>query len=418
MGEGFFSPGEMGSLHVLPRLPACDKCGLFRGCRSPKMKPYGAGKKRVMIVAESPGAEEDDPKHGRPFMGNTGQYLEGVLRDCGIDMFRDCLCANAASCRPPDNDLPEAAIEHCRPKIVREIEDFDPVVLILLGKVPVKSVIGHLWKENVKGIFRWAGFQIPCQKWNCWITPTFHPSYVVRQRDNNDRVPEFFFRKHLRDALNVAVDPSGRTVPCCNLRPWNPVPDYAAEIDVELNPDKACKWLSSYVTERGFAFDIETTCLKPDGPHAEIVCCSVSTEHHTIAFPWAGSVVPTFLEYLSDPAFPKFGWNMKFESRWMKALHGVTVRGWKMDGMLGCHALDNRSGITSLKFQAFSRLGVPDYDSEIKPFLKGVPEGGNSKNRVREVPLKDLLVYCAYDSLLEYKLDHMIAEELGVPLCT
>ena len=70
--------------------------------------------------------------------------------------------------------------------------------------------------------------------------------------------------------------------------------------------------------------------------------------------------------------------------------------------MLAAHVLDNRGGISSIKFQAFVLLGQPDYDSSIKEYLKSRDPGGYGLNRVKQAPVKPLLLYCGLDSLLEY----------------
>lgn len=91
---------------------------------------------------------------------------------------------------------------------------------------------------------------------------------------------------------------------------------------------------------------------------------------------------------------------MKFEERWTVAKLGCKVRGWHWDTMLAAHILDNRSGITSLKFQAFVHLGISDYDSHISPFLYS--KHPNETNRIDQVDDKSLLLYNGLDSLLEY----------------
>jgi hypothetical protein len=94
--------------------------------------------------------------------------------------------------------------------------------------------------------------------------------------------------------------------------------------------------------------------------------------------------------------------NCKFEDRWSKRILGVDVKGWWHDTMLAAHVLDNRGGISSIKFQAFVLLGQPDYDSSIKEYLKSRDPGGYGLNRVKQAPIKPLLQYCGMDSLLEY----------------
>ena len=117
-----------------------------------------------------------------------------------------------------------------------------------------------------------------------------------------------------------------------------------------------------------------------------------------------------FIEYLKDRKRKKIAQNMKFEETWSSVILKTPVQGWKLDTMLMTHILDNRKGITSVKFQTYVQFGVVDYASEVSPFLKSIdPESANSMNRIEElISTKDgkkkLLVYCGYDSIYEYRL--------------
>ena len=93
------------------------------------------------------------------------------------------------------------------------------------------------------------------------------------------------------------------------------------------------------------------------------------------------------------------------EDRWTRAKLGFRVRGWEWDGMVGSHVIDNRPDITSLKFQAFVRLGLESYDGAVRPFLKAnKAKGGNTPNRVGKADLEKLLIYNGIDSLATYLL--------------
>jgi len=98
----------------------------------------------------------------------------------------------------------------------------------------------------------------------------------------------------------------------------------------------------------------------------------------------------------------KIASNLKFEERWTRYFLKHRVRNWDWDTMLAAHVLNNATGITGLKFQAFVQLGQSQYDKHIEPYLKS--SKGQHLNRIREIPLKDLLVYNGMDSFLEIKL--------------
>ncbi len=400
--EGFFSTLELGLIKRPPSLiPQCGLCRLYKSCLSPKMKVSGKGRRGVLIAGEAPGEQED--YRGKQFVGKTGQHLEQTLRKLGVDMRNDCWLTNVVICRPKANKLPAKAIEYCRPNLIKAIEDLKPNVVIILGAAAVKSIIPHIWKEDAgskgTGMRKWAGWQIPCRKPNMWVCPTWHPSYCIRELDKGNAVPQMYFAKDLEQAFSHEG------------RPWsNNEPNLTSHIITELNPDNACIVINEICkAKQSIAWDLETDRLKPDHPKAKIICCALSNGKTTISYPWMGSAVKRTEELLASDV-PKIGWNIQFEHRWLLA-QGIEVKNWIWDGMVNTHILDNRSGITSLKFQAFVQLGVGDYDSAVKPYFRSKIKRGNVRNKimqfVKDQGWKPLLTYCGMDALLEWKIGTM-----------
>jgi uracil-DNA glycosylase family 4 len=396
MPEGFFTDS---SLQVISRKgdrtqPQCGRCGLYKaGCRTPKMAVAGKGKKGILVVGEAPGENED--RQGKPFVGVSGQLLQDELRRCDVELFTDCWVTNALRCRPSaSNKIKDAkAIDYCRPYLLQAIKQYQPRTIILLGKNAVKSLIEHLWGGGVDAVHRWAGYQIPCQRYNAWVCPTFHPAHVLREEQDTRQgsVTKLHFRHHLEQALAKTK------------RPWKEVPDFKSQVQIELDDDNAAQLiyhLHSHADE--IAFDFETNMLKPDSSAAEIVTCSMSDGITSIAYPMYGKAVEATKKILSSPTVAKLGWNLKFEERWAYKKLSCVVRNWKDDGQLKAHCQDSRRSTTSLDFQAFVQLGQEDYCSWITPYLEA--EGGNTKNRIRDLNIEDLLIYNAMDSLLEFNL--------------
>lgn len=140
----------------------------------------------------------------------------------------------------------------------------------------------------------------------------------------------------------------------------------------------------------------------------------MSNGRDTVAFPWQGPVIPAFKEFLVSNT-PKIGANLKFEHRWCKRRLGVDVRNWVWDTVTNAHILDNRRGVTSVKFQAFVLLGAESYDSQMKAYMNS--QGSNSPNRLKSAPLDKLLLYCGKDSLLEYEIFRIQSKQLGMKSC-
>ena len=397
MQDGFFSKTKVAKGPPPSKIPKCGACGLYKTCNSPKMPVVGKGKKRILVIGEAPGAEED--KQNAPFVGASGKRLKKELRSLGIDLLQDCWVTNALICRPPKNETPTSdQLLYCKPNLRIAIETYDPIAVVTLGAPATKSILEMVWKEDVGGVARWAGQRIPCPKPNLWICPTFHPSYVER---SDDRAVDFFFKHDLERAFDI------------DKKPWDNPPKYEESVEVVLDHNKAAKILKQ-MTKRvaPIAFDYETNMLKPDSKNSAIYSCSVCWKgKRTIAFPWVGKVIGAMRELLRAP-HPKIASNMKFEDRWTRAILKTPVRNWAWDTMLAGHVLDNRSFITSIKYQSFCRIGALAYDSHIKPLLRA--DGGSyTPNKVDQIDINDLLIYNGLDSLLEYLTAQHQVKEAG-----
>jgi len=386
MNNTFFNNSKIASSAPTSILAQCGLCGYAKTCRSPKIQPAGKGKKKILIVSEAPGYKED--KKNNPIVFRKDGLLEKALLKAGVNLYKDCIRTNAVICKPKtEGPISDTRITCCRPNLMKTIKKHDPNIIILLGNAALKSLIKPIWVSKVDALGRWAGFCIPNHKPNAWIISTYHPSYLLNRNDN---ILTKIFEKHIKTAVRKKT------------KPWETIPNFEKQIEVEMNPNKAAKFLKDLQGKKGnFAFDYECNCLKPDDERAEIVSCSVCWNgKRTIAYPWHGSAIDETIKLLKSKC-GKIASNLKFEDRWTKAKLGFHVRNWIWDTMLAAHVLDNRSGITSVKFQSFVLFGVGDYDHHIKPYLKS---GKNEFNRIKELDLKELLLYNGLDSLLEYKV--------------
>jgi len=392
MVQGFFSP-----LPNKPRnnqdekLPQCGACGLKKTCKSPMMPVTGNGRRKVLVVAEAPGKIEDE--RNEQLVGPAGLFLREVLDEIGVDLDGDCWKTNALICRPPNNENPTTEqIEYCRPNLTKTLDEFDPDVVIPLGDAAIRCVIGPYWKEDTGSVSKWAGWQIPHIKTNKWICPTYHPSYVMRQKESNAReypVLRLWFKKHLESAFSLQG------------KPWQNQPNYVDDVEVLYDVEQAARRIRAFVSEGGASsFDLETNRLKPDNDNAQIVSCAICWKgKQTIAFPWVGDAITAVREYVVSP-HPKIGANNKFEERWIRKVLGVEINNWVWDCMLSAHHLDCRPDITSVKFQAFVRLGVDLWNHSVESLLTSTDADG--LNRVKEIPLSELLLYNGLDALYEY----------------
>lgn len=400
MAKGFFTRST--AVQDVPtKVPRCGACGLSRGIKSPRMPVSGRGRRKILVVAEAPGENEDE--RGTQLIGKSGKLLRTALGKHGIDLDKDCWKTNAVTCWPNGRELTKKHVQACRPNLLRAVEELKPTTVILLGDKAVRSLIGWLWGrgEDIGTIGRWVGWRIPCQRLNAWLCPTWHPAHLLRQ---NDSVLELWWGRHLEAAVGLDGEP------------WpDDLPDYAGCMERVYEPNKAAAIIEGVIKEGGaFSFDYETDRLKPDHPDARIVSCAVCQNgKRTITFPWAGPAIEAMGKLLRSRV-PKIGWNILFEQRWTQRVFGYGVRNWAWDGMQAAHALDNRSGITGAKFQAFVRLGLDPYGGPAAAYISG--EGGNGPNRMDKMPVDELLTYNGMDALVEYKIAELQMKELGVTL--
>lgn len=390
--RGFFSPTQFSSRRHTGTVAKCGACGLYKTCSSPKMPVYGHGRAGVLVVGEAPGATED--RKGRPFVGDAGETLRRMLKSIGVSLDKDAWTTNAVICRPPDNQKPDAKkIDHCLPNLHNTIRELQPNVVIPLGKVPLDAILRGKWLGKVDEVSRWVGWQIPHEDY--WICPTYHPSFVMRSHDD---LLERLVTEHLEEAFAIHTRPPKQ-------------PNWKELIRVELDPEKASAELDRMARRgRPFATDYETNSLKADWKEAKLFSCAVCDGKRTISFPWSPGVRDAAYRLFRSKT-PKIAANAKFEERWTRKEFGVGMRNWLWDTMLASHALDNRTGITSVKFQAFVRLGVPTYNDGVLPYL--VSARGHF-NRIQEAPLRDLLFYGGMDAILEYRLAMLQMKEMGV----
>lgn len=406
--EGFFTRKQTESINAGAggRVYTCAGCGLYRHCESPRMKPYGEFKKGIACVGEAPGQVEDE--RGRPWQGKAGRLLQRTLRKYGVDLFRDCITLNAVNCRPPDNRTPTPEeINHCRSvRTWKALQQYQPRVIILLGSAAVESVIGHRWSgSRSDNLAKWRGWTIPDQDLKAWVCPTYHPSYLERSGQRRELMT--LWEGDLDRALEKVKEPWPRS----------------AEPEIEIVDDLS--FLDSVAGSSGLmSFDYETTAIKPHAPGHRIRAAAIASRpDHCWAFlmPRTKAGRAPLRRWLKNREVAKMAHNIKFEHAWSYNILKVQVRGWEWDSMLAAHLLDNRPGISGLKFQTYVNFGVVDYSSDVDQYLRSAPnapEGGNAPNRIDKL-LKQpsgpdkVLRYVGLDAVYEYRLALRQMERLG-----
>ena len=131
---------------------------------------------RIMLIGEAPGHDED--KAGLPFVGRAGKLLDRMMAAIGLDRSTFYI-TNVIPWRPPDNRNPEPGeVAMCIPFLRRHIELAQPRILILLGAVSARHVLG-LNDGIMKLRGRWLEYRIGTEM--IPVLPTLHPAYLLRQ---------------------------------------------------------------------------------------------------------------------------------------------------------------------------------------------------------------------------------------------
>jgi len=129
----------------------------------------------VMLVGEAPGRDEDI--QGLPFVGQAGHLLDRMLASITLDRSNTYL-TNVLPWRPPGNRAPTPAeLAMCAPFVERHIELAAPKLLLLVGAVSAKQMLGSnggiMKLRGNWGLVKVGALEIPA-------LPIFHPAYLLR----------------------------------------------------------------------------------------------------------------------------------------------------------------------------------------------------------------------------------------------
>ena len=371
----------------------CQTCGLYSGCKTPQMMPHGEGRLKIAVVAEAPGAQED--LQGVQLIGDAGQLLRSELSRFSIDLDKDCIKSNSCRCRPPSNRKPtNLEIECCKRDVWSQIKEFQPKAIWLMGGASIKSFFWD-FESGEPSINRWRGWAIPNHEFQAYIFPMYHPSYVLR--NPKDQGLKLVFHQDIANAIK-------------NLN--RPFPKQQKPTVNKLTNKSDIETILRQANEdnRPFTFDYETTGLKPYRDGHSIVYAGFSRDgKEAWAFPFEGNE-KYWKQILLNSEIPKVAHHMKFEELWSREILNVEVRNWIHCTMLCAHVLDDRSEITSLKFQIACRYGEMQFKDDSDPYLKA--PHGNDFNNIRKAPLDLMLQRVGDDAGWEARLYYDQIKEL------
>jgi uracil-DNA glycosylase family 4 len=146
------------------------------GCR---VVPYeGNINAEIMAVGESPGAQEI--RFGRPFFSDApaGKKVRELSKLAGLP-WNDLFITNSARCLIPKDKMSvkdiTKVLKSCRCHLVRAVRRVQPKAIIVFGDIALQQVLGKKGIKKARGRWHWS------EEFNCWVLPTYHPAFVLRQ---------------------------------------------------------------------------------------------------------------------------------------------------------------------------------------------------------------------------------------------
>lgn len=164
----------------------------------PGTGPLGA---KIAFIGESPGEQEE--MQGQPFVGPSGNLLNEILSDLGINRS-DVYITNVLKYRPPGNKFflykelgksLSAAISELK----QEINELDPNVCVVFGANALKVLTGKDRVLNWRGsILSWNGRK---------LIPTIHPAHILHSLGQKEKT-EYWMKSLIRLDISRAVEES------------------------------------------------------------------------------------------------------------------------------------------------------------------------------------------------------------------
>lgn len=360
----------MREVEKLKKWEFCEKCTLKN---LPLVHGYGPDTAKIVIVGEAPG--DTEVAQGKPFVGKAGQLLDKVLEEAGVDR-QECYITNAVLCRPIPHRAPKAAeLKACRARLINEIKERLPKVVIALGNAAAYSLLGVRNISDIHGTVNWQA------EIGAYVVPTYHPAAVLRTPSHYiDLIQDIKRAAALLDKTpHVTVAPS---VEYITLHTYDDVLALANRLE----------------TISHVALDVETAST------GKLLSLALSWKTGTAVVVTESAladprVIPLLDRALSDKVI--IGHNLKYDVKvlWRNGFASIRVG---EDTMLMHYTIDERPGEHKLKPLVRRYLNVPDYDAPIKEYY----------THMEDCPPNELWRYNAYDAAYTYMLWKLLGEEV------
>ena len=345
------------------------------------------------FIAEAPGRNEVDD--GVPMVGPSGQLADAMLRRVGSKRS-DIYVTNTVLCRPLDKrgaDAPPTpeAIAACRPRLLAELRDAAPRVLVTTGNTSTRALL-----DTTATITSLAG----CTEWQPTLKrplmPTFHPAYVLRGGgDSALNNIESTFKRALMMANGQLEMPDGT---------HEPVP-YTMPTTLEATVDALYT-----IWSRPGVWALDTETAYAGDPTYELLTVQVSDGTDTWVFPQSllGQLEPTalMLDLMHSPHHQWVIHNASFDNKYLAERFGATPHNLE-DTMALALCLTERGQDVGLKLLSRQWLSAPYYEAELEAWGRIGPDRPMSR-----IPLDVLARYGAADARYTARLWPLLEQQV------
>ena len=341
--------------------------------------PEGPPDPIFACVGEAPGVQEYT--HRRPFVGPSGELLRKTLAAVGVDTLA-VYYTNVVKCYAPGNPTPTPReIQACTKGLVEELRRANVKVVVALGNVALEALTG------MAGIMKHSGWVI--RRDGLTIVPAVHPAAVLR---SSALFPNFarILQRVGEGKLELGYAPH--------------------EYEVARTVSQANNYLLSLadLSDVPVVVDIETDGY--DLFDNRILCVSFcSDDRDAMVIPEEIAYAPGLKATWQTLANSKVKWvghNLYYDVLRIWTQLGYRFTQW-YDTMLAHYLLNENRGTHGLKQLAMEELGAPNWESDIKKYLRKP-----ATDSYRGIPSEVLYEYNASDVIATYRLFNLLEKRL------
>lgn len=345
----------------------------------------------LMVVGENPSTRE--ARTGKLFDSQGGEVVRQTLRKVGIpDGTQDdnVYFSNALDCVLPTGKnkvkLSKEAALTCRQRLLEEIRQVQPKLIIVLGGVALQTITGNFMAKITEFQGRVISIEeLPEVK----IIPCIHPATLLYNPGNYKVFSQVFTYAAQVFKEDTILDPG--------------VTDYHAIYTVE-----DLQRCDNFLKKNNYKYlgcDTETTGLDCRIRDGRILTLGLAFEKNK-AFVFHESVITHMGKLLSDPRYEIIYHNAKFDIQWLRS-RGISAVA-SHDIMLLHYATNETSGTHDLEQLSLLLLGAEAYKSKANAYIKS-KEGFQSAPE--DILFERVAVDCDNTLQLFYKLYQTVSAD-------